>query len=124
MLAVFFNLSFYIVDGDGEASAKSFYGYPTVNSGPMDISKAKDLLGFSPTTTAEAVRQTVHFYEEAFYAFPNQRDEVLSELFTSAIPKVCSDCTDKKRKLNFPHVLGNSNVSGCRVIYEDGLPNI
>jgi hypothetical protein len=73
---------------DGEASAKSFYGYPTVNSGPMDISKAKEVLGFSPTTTEEAVRQSVHFYEEAFYAFPNQRDEVLSELFTSAIPKV------------------------------------
>jgi hypothetical protein len=83
----FLNLSFYKVDG--EASAKSFYGYPTVNSGPMDISKAKELLGFSPTPTEEAVRQTVHFYEEAFYAFPNQRDEVLSELFTSAIPKVC-----------------------------------
>ncbi len=82
----FKSFSFYIVDG--EASAKSFYGYPTVNSGPMDISKAKGLLGFSPTTTEEAVRQTVHFYEEAFYAFPNQRDEVLSELFTSAIPKV------------------------------------
>jgi hypothetical protein len=104
------NLSIYIVDG--EASAKSFYGYPTVNSGPMDISKAKEVLGFSPTPIEEAVRQTVHFYEEAFYAFPNQRDEVLSELFTSAIPKVCSDYTDKKRNLKFPHILGNSDVSG------------
>jgi hypothetical protein len=54
----------------------------------MDISKAKELLGFRPTATAEAIRQTVDFYEEAFYAFPNQRDEVLSELFASAIPKV------------------------------------
>jgi hypothetical protein len=86
---------------DGEASAKSFYGYPTVNSGPMDISKAKEVLGFSPTPTEEAVRQTVHFYEEAFYAFPNQRDEVLSELFTSAIPKVLLRTTLIKKNIKF-----------------------
>jgi hypothetical protein len=54
----------------------------------MDISKAKEMLGFSPTSTDEAVRRTVDFYEEAFYAFPKERDEVLSELFTAAIPKV------------------------------------
>jgi hypothetical protein len=32
--------------------------------------------------------------------------------------------TDKKRKLNFPNIYGNSEWSSCKVIYEDGLPNI
>ena len=54
----------------------------------MDISRAVAMLGFTPTATAEAVRRTIAFYEEAFYAFPTQRDEVLSELFATAIPKV------------------------------------
>jgi hypothetical protein len=30
----------------------------------------------------------------------------------------------KKRKLNFPHISGNLDGSGCKVIYEEGLPNI
>jgi hypothetical protein len=29
-----------------------------------------------------------------------------------------------KRKLNFPHILGNSDGIGCTVAYEEGLPNI
>jgi hypothetical protein len=29
-----------------------------------------------------------------------------------------------KEKLNFPHIYGNSNGIGCKVIYEEGLPNI
>jgi hypothetical protein len=32
--------------------------------------------------------------------------------------------TDKKRKQNFPHILGNSDGIGCKVIYEEGLRNI
>jgi hypothetical protein len=32
--------------------------------------------------------------------------------------------TDKKRKSNFPHIKGNSEWSSCKVIYEEGLPNI
>ena len=29
-----------------------------------------------------------------------------------------------KRKQNFPHIKGNSDGIGCKVIYEEGLPNI
>jgi hypothetical protein len=54
----------------------------------MDIGRARALLAFQPTAVAEAVKATIDFYEEAFYAFPTQRDEVLSELFATAIPKV------------------------------------
>jgi hypothetical protein len=29
-----------------------------------------------------------------------------------------------KKKTEFPHILGNSDGIGCKVIYEEGLPNI
>ncbi len=29
-----------------------------------------------------------------------------------------------KRKQNFPHIYGNSDGIGCKVIYEEGLPNV
>ncbi len=32
--------------------------------------------------------------------------------------------TAKKRKLNFPHIQGNSDGIRCKVKYEEGLPNI
>ncbi len=31
--------------------------------------------------------------------------------------------TDIKRKQNLPHIKGNSDVIGCKVMYEEGLPN-
>jgi hypothetical protein len=32
--------------------------------------------------------------------------------------------TDKKERKKFPHIQGNSEWSSCKVIYEEGLPNI
>jgi hypothetical protein len=32
--------------------------------------------------------------------------------------------TDKKEKQFFSHILGNSEWSSCKVIYEEGFPNI
>ncbi len=29
-----------------------------------------------------------------------------------------------KKKINFPHIQGNSEGSSCKVIYEEGRPNI
>ena len=75
------------VVGESEQSEKSFYLYPTVFSGNMDISKAKETLQFLPTPAEEAFRQTLAWYEEAFVKFPSHRDSVLTELFQTAIPK-------------------------------------
>ncbi len=36
----------------------------------------------------------------------------------------CEVYTDKKEKRKFPHIEGNSDGIGCKVIYEEGLPNI
>jgi len=73
--------------GNSEDTEKSFYLYPTVFSGNMDISKAKKMLSFKPTTAEEAFQATLAWYEEAFHKFPTQRDVVLSELFQTAVPK-------------------------------------
>ncbi len=32
--------------------------------------------------------------------------------------------TDKKENKNFPNIWGNSDRIGCKVIYEEELPNI
>ena len=68
-------------------STKSFYLYPTVFSGNMDISKARERLEFLPTPADLAFKQTLAWYEEAFVKFPSHRDSVLTNLFQTAIPK-------------------------------------
>ena len=73
--------------GDSEDSEKSFYLYPTVFSGNMDISKAKKMLDFAPTPADRAFEETLAFYKKAFVDFPEERDEVLTELFKTAVPK-------------------------------------
>jgi hypothetical protein len=45
----------------------------------------------------------------------------LRDLQKEFLPRIS---TLKKRKQNVPHVSGNSDRSGCKVIYEEGLPNI
>eukprot|EP00092_Neocalanus_flemingeri_P042358 GFUD01046238.1.p1 GENE.GFUD01046238.1~~GFUD01046238.1.p1 ORF type:complete len:169 (+),score=60.97 GFUD01046238.1:76-507(+) len=73
--------------GNSEDTEKSFYLYPTVFSGNMDISKAKKILKFQPTSAVEAFEKTMAWYEEAFVKYPTQRDIILSELFQTAVPK-------------------------------------
>lgn len=75
------------VVGNSETTEKSFYLYPTVFSGNMDISKAKKMLGFTPTSAEEAFKATLAWYEEAFVKFPSNRDSILTDLFQTAIPK-------------------------------------
>ena len=73
--------------GDSEDSEKSFYLYPTVFSGNMDITKAKKMLDFEPTPADQAFEETLQFYKKAFADFPEERDAVLTELFKTAVPK-------------------------------------
>ena len=73
--------------GNSETTDKSFYLYPTVFTGNIDISKAKKMLGFKPTSADEAFKQTLAWYEEAFVKFPGNRDSILTDLFQTAIPK-------------------------------------
>eukprot|EP00092_Neocalanus_flemingeri_P007876 GFUD01008502.1.p1 GENE.GFUD01008502.1~~GFUD01008502.1.p1 ORF type:complete len:411 (-),score=89.31 GFUD01008502.1:138-1370(-) len=82
-----YNIAMEEVLGNSEDTEKSFYLYPTVFSGNMDISKAKKILKFQPTSAVEAFEKTMAWYEEAFVKYPTQRDIILSELFQTAVPK-------------------------------------
>ena len=75
------------VVGNSETTEKSFYLYPTVFTGSLDISKAKSMLGFTPTPADEAFKATLDWYKEAFVKFPSHRDSILTDLFQTAIPK-------------------------------------
>jgi len=75
------------VEGDSKESDKSFYNYPTVFGGPIDISKAKDKLGFLPTSAERAFEETIAWYDDAFVNFPEKRDEILREMFEMIIPR-------------------------------------
>ena len=75
------------VVGNSETTEKSFYLYPTVFTGSLDISKAKTMLGFTPTPADEAFKATLDWYKEAFVKFPSHRDSILTDLFQTAIPK-------------------------------------
>ena len=73
------------VVGDSEESEESFYNYPTVMSGNIDISKARKKLGFEPTQADAAFSQTIEFYKDAFLRFPEHRDEVLTQMFQAIL---------------------------------------
>jgi len=67
--------------------SNAYHGYPSVMMGPVDITKAREKLGFEPTDVEEAIRTTIHFHEDAFAKFPKQRDLVLKDLFSIVVPK-------------------------------------
>ena len=46
-------------------STKAVHMFPSVRTGPVDISKAQELLDFTPTPWKTAVAETVDFYEKA-----------------------------------------------------------
>ena len=48
---------------DSNPSNIAFYAYPSVTRGSLDISKAKEKLGFKPTKWVDALSETVEFYE-------------------------------------------------------------
>jgi len=80
-------LSAHEVVGNSETTDKSFYLYPTVFSGNIDISKAKKMLGFRPTPADDAFKATLEWYEDAFVKFPSNRDSILTDMFQTVIPK-------------------------------------
>jgi hypothetical protein len=51
--------------------------------------------------------------------FPSQLCKNVCQPYTATV-----SCTLIKRKENFSRIKGNSDGNGCKVIYEEGLPNI
>ena len=59
---------------------ENYFLYPSVFRGPIDISKAREKLGFTPSTADEAFRKTVQWYEDAFLTMEKEREKALSVL--------------------------------------------
>ena len=71
----------------GDSVEGSFFIYPTVFRGPVDVSKAKEVLGFTPTNAETAFRETVQWYEEAFSKREAEREEMLRRFKNWVVPR-------------------------------------
>ena len=71
------------------ADEEAFYLYPSVRKGPVDVTKAQNLLNWDPIEWKKAITDTVNFYENAFNntEYEHQRNEIIqmiaSQLFTN-----------------------------------------
>ena len=65
---------------ENENTERPMFFYPSVKKGPIDVSKALDLLGWQPTPWEEVVKTTVDFYEAAITdrKYSRQTDEIIS----------------------------------------------
>lgn len=66
----------------------TWYTYPTVTKGPLDISKAKILLDWEPMTWESALNSLTSFYEGAMTneKFLKEREMLLSDFFEAIVP--------------------------------------
>ena len=67
----------------------TWYSYPTVAKGPLDISKAKILLGWEPMTWKEALTSLCAFFEGAMTdeKFYKEKEMVLADFFENIVPE-------------------------------------
>ncbi|XP_014673838.1 PREDICTED: uncharacterized protein LOC106814077 isoform X2 [Priapulus caudatus] len=71
-----------VKDGDAsyELVPSCVHLFPSVTRGPVDISKAKNLIGWQPTSLDDAISKTVQFYNAAETRFASERDDVFEDL--------------------------------------------
>ena len=91
-----------------DEESNTMYLYPTVRIGPIDSSKAKNLLGWNPTPFKDAIHETVKFYEEAIASekFQTQRDEIIQVQSAQLYVKDRETfyvAAEKSYKLNLSH---------------------
>lgn len=75
-------LGSYGVEYQYPSSDDASHLYPSVYRGPVNITKAKKYLGWIPTSWDVVAKATVDFYNQAFYNFEQERNEVLQKLQT------------------------------------------
>jgi len=64
-----------------QGDSGDFY-FPSVLRGPIDCSKAKNLLQFEAAEWSVAIRDIAEFYQRALIGSPDERDEVVKDLLT------------------------------------------
>ncbi|XP_078376896.1 uncharacterized protein LOC144660177 [Oculina patagonica] len=67
----------------------TWYSYPTVTKGPLDISKAKILLDWEPMTWETALDLLTSFFDGAMTdeKFLKEREVLMSDIFESIVPE-------------------------------------
>ena len=65
----------------------NLFMYPTVFSGPMDVSKAKSKLGFQPTNFEDALKNSIEWYDHEFNTNYDYREEMIADIMARIVPK-------------------------------------
>ena len=79
------------MEQDNAEDEKTTHLYPTVLSGPMDISKAKERLGFKPSNVEKAFKKSAAFYENLFINDEREREEMITRFLTYVLPREAKD---------------------------------
>lgn len=74
---------------------ESFEVFPSVRRGPMDITKAKKVLGFKPTPMLDVLKATVEWYEEVFVENEVLREYMLEEFISDVFTDEDEDAVEK-----------------------------
>ena len=74
-----------ITETDGNDN--NLFMYPTVFSGPMDVSKAKSKLGFQPTNFEDALKNSIEWYDHEFNSNYDYREEMIADIMARIVPK-------------------------------------
>lgn len=74
------------VEYDVTASESNFNLFPSVTRGPVDVSKLKSLLDWSPTPWNVVFRDIVGFFKSAIGKFPHEREEAVDFLLHHVVP--------------------------------------
>ena len=74
-----------ITETDGNDN--NLFMYPTVFSGPMDVSKAKSKLGFQPTNFEDALKNSIEWYDHEFNTNYDYREEMIADIMARIVPK-------------------------------------
>lgn len=59
---------------------KAYHLYPSVTRGPVDISKATEVLQWTATPWHEAVQETIDFFKDAFLKYKDERLSMVMDL--------------------------------------------
>ncbi|KAK2725120.1 hypothetical protein QYM36_001544 [Artemia franciscana] len=74
------------IDYDLNADENAFTLFPSVSRGMVDITKAKDMIGFVPTKWKQALREVVQFYSGAALKYPSELKDVVDNLLDHVVP--------------------------------------
>ena len=53
----------------------------------MDVTKAKEKLGFKPTKFIDALKNSIEFYDNEFISSVDYREEMISDIMARLVPR-------------------------------------